>query len=91
MPELMSSLPISGLDGTLRPSRWRAEGSAHLKTGSLRDVAAIAGYVHSPDGRRHVLVAVVNHPNANAVRPALEALVEWTARQGGAKVSRKTR
>jgi D-alanyl-D-alanine carboxypeptidase/D-alanyl-D-alanine-endopeptidase (penicillin-binding protein 4) len=80
MPELMSSLPISGLDGTLRPARWRAEGSAHLKTGSLRDVASIAGYVHTPDGRRYVLVAVVNHPNAGAVRPALEALVEWTAR-----------
>jgi D-alanyl-D-alanine carboxypeptidase/D-alanyl-D-alanine-endopeptidase (penicillin-binding protein 4) len=79
MPELMSSLPISGLDGTLRPARWRAEGSAHLKTGSLRDVASIAGYVHTPDGRRYVLVAVVNHPNAGAVRPALEALVEWTA------------
>ncbi|HBH39138.1 MAG TPA: D-alanyl-D-alanine carboxypeptidase/D-alanyl-D-alanine-endopeptidase [Curvibacter sp.] len=94
MPELISSLPISGLDGTLRPSRWRAEGSAHLKTGSLRDVASIAGYVHVPDGRRYVLVAVVNHPNANAVRPALEALVEWTARQTGPapeKVSRKSR
>jgi D-alanyl-D-alanine carboxypeptidase/D-alanyl-D-alanine-endopeptidase (penicillin-binding protein 4) len=91
MPELMSSLPISGLDGTLRPSRWRAEGSAHLKTGSLRDVASIAGYVHTTEGRRYVLVAVVNHPNANAVRPALEALVEWTARQGAEKVSRKTR
>lgn len=94
MPELMSSLPISGLDGTLRPSRWRAEGSAHLKTGSLRDVASIAGYVHAPDGRRYVLVAVVNHPNANAVRPALEALVEWTARQTGPapeKISRKSR
>ena len=89
MPELMSSLPISGLDGTLRPSRWRAEGSAHLKTGSLRDVAAIAGYVHTPDGRRYVLVAVVNHPNAGAVRPALEALVEWTARQGTEKVTRR--
>ncbi len=79
MPELMSSLPISGLDGTLRPSRWRAQGQAHLKTGSLRDVASIAGIVHATDGRRYVLVALVNHPNAGAVRPALEALVEWTA------------
>lgn len=81
MPELMSSLPITGLDGTLRPGRWRSEGRAHLKTGSLRDVSAIAGYVHGPDGRRHVLVALINHPNAVAGRPALEALVEWTARR----------
>jgi serine-type D-Ala-D-Ala carboxypeptidase/endopeptidase (penicillin-binding protein 4) len=84
MPELMSSLPITGLDGTLRPGRWRSEGSAHLKTGSLRDVSAIAGYVHGPDGRRHVLVALVNHPNAGAARPALETLVEWTARHPAA-------
>lgn len=80
MPELMSSLPISGLDGTLRPGRWRAQGQAHLKTGSLRDVASIAGIVHGEGGRRYVLVALVNHPNAGAVRPAMEALVEWTAR-----------
>ena len=81
MPELMSSLPISGQDGTLRPSRWRAKGSAHLKTGSLRDVASVAGFVHADGGRRYVLVAMVNHPNAGATRPAMEALVEWVAQQ----------
>jgi D-alanyl-D-alanine carboxypeptidase/D-alanyl-D-alanine-endopeptidase (penicillin-binding protein 4) len=81
MPELMSSLPISGQDGTLRPSRWRANGNAHLKTGSLRDVASIAGIVHGAGGRRYVLVAMVNHPNAGAARPAMEALVEWVAQQ----------
>jgi serine-type D-Ala-D-Ala carboxypeptidase/endopeptidase (penicillin-binding protein 4) len=80
MPELMSSLPVSGLDGTLRRGR-RNVGLAHLKTGSLRDVAGIAGYVHAPSGRRYVLVAIVNHPNAGAARPALEALVEWAARE----------
>jgi D-alanyl-D-alanine carboxypeptidase/D-alanyl-D-alanine-endopeptidase (penicillin-binding protein 4) len=79
MPELMASLPISGVDGTLRRIKSRALGSAHLKTGSLSNVVAIAGYVHSPAGRRQVLVAIVNHPNANAARPALDALVEWAA------------
>ena len=78
MPELMASLPVSGLDGTLRRARI-TPGRAHLKTGSLRDVAGVAGYVLSDDGRRYVLVAVINHPNANAARPALEALVQWTA------------
>jgi D-alanyl-D-alanine carboxypeptidase/D-alanyl-D-alanine-endopeptidase (penicillin-binding protein 4) len=81
MPELLSSLPITGQDGTLKPERWRAQGVAHLKTGSLRDVAAIAGFVHADGGQRYVLVAIVNHANANAVRPAFEALVEWAARQ----------
>ncbi len=79
MPELMSSLPVSGIDGTLRRARNAATGRAHLKTGSLKDVAGLAGYVLSTGGRRHVLVAIINHPNANAARPALEALVQWTA------------
>ena len=67
----------TGLDGTLRRSRAMA-GRAHLKTGSLRDVAGIAGYVLGASGRRYVLVALINHPNANAARPALDALVQWT-------------
>ncbi|MEO7853717.1 MAG: D-alanyl-D-alanine carboxypeptidase/D-alanyl-D-alanine-endopeptidase [Rubrivivax sp.] len=79
MPELVSSLPINGLDGTLRKSRATA-GRAHLKTGSLRDVVGLAGYVLSDSGRRYVLVAIVNHPNANAARPALDALVQWALR-----------
>ena len=78
MPELMASLPVSGLDGTLRRSTM-GTGLAHLKTGSLRDVQALAGYVHLPDGQRRVLVAIVNHANARAARPALEALVHWAA------------
>ncbi|MCY7316566.1 MAG: D-alanyl-D-alanine carboxypeptidase [Rubrivivax sp.] len=79
MSELMSSLPVSGMDGTMRRSR-AAAGRAHLKTGSLRDVAAVAGYVLSNSGRRFAVVAIVNHPNANAARPALEALVQWVLR-----------
>jgi D-alanyl-D-alanine carboxypeptidase/D-alanyl-D-alanine-endopeptidase (penicillin-binding protein 4) len=76
MPELMASLPVNGLDGTMRRSRAPA-GRAHLKTGSLRDVAGLAGYVLDDQGRRRVLVAVIQHPNANAARPALDALVQW--------------
>lgn len=80
MPELMSSLPIAGVDGTLKRSKAATQGSAHLKTGSLRDVTALAGYVHGASGKRYVLVAIANHANANAVRPAFDALVDWTVR-----------
>ena len=84
MSELMSSLPVSGLDGTLKRSKAEP-GRAHLKTGSLRDVAAVAGYVLSNSGKRYVLVAVLNHPNANAGRPALDALVQWAIRDAPTK------
>jgi D-alanyl-D-alanine carboxypeptidase/D-alanyl-D-alanine-endopeptidase (penicillin-binding protein 4) len=78
MPELMSSLPVAGVDGTMRRNRSKAYGSAHLKTGSLRDVVAVAGYVHAASGRRYVLVAIANHANAGAARPAIDALLDWT-------------
>jgi serine-type D-Ala-D-Ala carboxypeptidase/endopeptidase (penicillin-binding protein 4) len=78
MPELMSSLPVSGVDGTLKRSRATL-GRAHLKTGSLRDVNGVAGYVLSGSGRRYVVVAIVNHANAGGARPALDALVQWAA------------
>jgi D-alanyl-D-alanine carboxypeptidase/D-alanyl-D-alanine-endopeptidase (penicillin-binding protein 4) len=84
MPELMASLPAAGIDGTLRRART-TPGRAHLKTGSLRDVAALGGYVLSASGRRYVFVAVIQHPNANAARPALEALVNWVARDAPAR------
>jgi D-alanyl-D-alanine carboxypeptidase/D-alanyl-D-alanine-endopeptidase (penicillin-binding protein 4) len=84
MSELMSSLPITGLDGTLRRSH-ATPGRAHLKTGSLRDVTGVAGYVLSNSGRRYVLVAIVNHPQANSARPALDALVQWTMRDAPAR------
>jgi len=79
MPELMASLPISGVDGTLKRAKVASPGSAHLKTGSLNGVSAIAGYVHGASGKRYVLVAVANHPNAHAARAAFDALVDWAA------------
>ncbi len=84
MPELMGSLPIIGIDGTLKNSRSRvSQGWAHLKTVTLRDSTAMAGYVHAANGRRLVVVAIINPPNAAAARPALEALVDWAVKEGG--------
>ena len=77
MPEFISSLPIAGIDGTLRRSRVRVPGSSHLKTGTLNDASALAGYVLGNNGRYYVMVAMANSPNAGAARPAFEALVDW--------------
>lgn len=79
MPELMSSLPVSGIDGTMRRTRNASTGRAHLKTGTLNGTTGIAGYVLSASGRRYVVVGIVTHPNSALARPALEALVQWTA------------
>ena len=80
MPDLAASLPLLGVDGTLRKQTQNV-GLAHLKTGSLANVWGVAGYVHGQQGRRWILVAIANHPNAAALRPAVQALVDWAAHQ----------
>jgi D-alanyl-D-alanine carboxypeptidase/D-alanyl-D-alanine-endopeptidase (penicillin-binding protein 4) len=79
MSELMSSLPVTGLDGTMKRSKVQA--SAHLKTGSLRDVAGVAGFVDTASGKRLIVVAILHHTNANAARPALDAMIDWAGKQ----------
>jgi len=79
MPEFVASLPLSGVDGTLKRAKVASPGSAHLKTGSLNGVTAIAGYVDGASGKRYALVAMVNHANAASARAAFDALVDWTA------------
>jgi serine-type D-Ala-D-Ala carboxypeptidase/endopeptidase (penicillin-binding protein 4) len=80
------SLGIAGVDGTVQRMRDRnpeaqSLGRAQLKTGTLKDVAAVAGYVTALSGQRMGVVALINHPNAGAARPALDALVEWAVKQ----------
>jgi D-alanyl-D-alanine carboxypeptidase/D-alanyl-D-alanine-endopeptidase (penicillin-binding protein 4) len=74
--ELLSSLPVTGVDGTLRRSA-AAVGRAHLKTGSMRDVLAIAGEVVDANGRRWLVAAVVNDARAAGARPVMDALLGW--------------
>ncbi len=81
MPELMGSLPIAGSDGTLkkRLGDSAAAGRAHLKTGYIEGVRAIAGYVQDKSGQRWVVVGFLNDAQMkNGSRP-LDALVRWVA------------
>lgn len=78
MPELLSSLPIAGVDGTMRRSK-ASEGKSHIKTGTMpkSGVSAIAGYVHATSGQRYVVAAIINHANAAQARPFFDALLDW--------------
>jgi D-alanyl-D-alanine carboxypeptidase/D-alanyl-D-alanine-endopeptidase (penicillin-binding protein 4) len=79
MPELMASLPVVAVDGTMRKRLSGAEvaGQAHIKTGGLAGVRSIAGYVLDSQGRRVAVALIVNHPNAGAGRAAQDALLKW--------------
>ena len=85
MPEFVASLPIAGLDGTLR-SRLNTPdtmGTMHIKTGSLSGVNGIAGYVHAQSGSHYVVVALLNHPQADAGygQELGDALLRWVRQQ----------
>ena len=81
----VKSLSQAGIDGTTARLKERNPqspviGNAWLKTGSLRDVVSVAGYVQGQSGQRYTVVAIVNHPNANQARPAIDQLLEWAVR-----------
>ena len=83
MPELMSSLPILSLDGTLtqRLRDTPVSAKAHMKTGSIKDVSAIAGYVLDEKKHRHVVIMLVNDTKASASKSAQDALINWVYHQ----------
>jgi D-alanyl-D-alanine carboxypeptidase/D-alanyl-D-alanine-endopeptidase (penicillin-binding protein 4) len=79
MPEFVSGLPVAALDGTMRKRLYDhpVAGRAHVKTGLLSDVRAVAGYVLDRRGRRRVAVMIVNHPKAHDAQEALDAFLVW--------------
>jgi D-alanyl-D-alanine carboxypeptidase/D-alanyl-D-alanine-endopeptidase (penicillin-binding protein 4) len=79
MPELVASLPLVAVDGTMkrRLDESPVAGQAHIKTGYLDGVRAIAGYVNDSQGQTLSVVFMVNHERARHAAAALDALVEW--------------
>jgi D-alanyl-D-alanine carboxypeptidase/D-alanyl-D-alanine-endopeptidase (penicillin-binding protein 4) len=85
MPEYLSSLSLSGLDGTLRRRFKNTDlvGKAHLKTGSMDHVTAIAGYLQARSGRRFAVVALQNYEDIHRGPgdEVQEALLRWLYEQ----------
>lgn len=79
MPELISSLPLAGIDGTLqkRLTGHQAAGRAHMKTGYLGNVRALAGYAIDNTGKRWIVVFLINDPRSLSGKPAMDALLRW--------------
>jgi len=81
MPEYLSSLSLSGLDGTLS-RRFRDSaltGQAHMKTGSLDHVSAVAGYFQGQSGKRYIVVTLLNHTDIHRGpgEEVQEMLLRW--------------
>lgn len=85
MPEFLASLPLAGLDGTLRKhfKHQPEEGRIHAKTGLIDGAIAIAGYVHARRGTTYCVVLFVNHPLATngSGRLLQDAVLRWAYAQ----------
>jgi D-alanyl-D-alanine carboxypeptidase/D-alanyl-D-alanine-endopeptidase (penicillin-binding protein 4) len=90
-PEFQASMPIVAVDGTMkkRLKDSPAAGHARLKTGTLKNVVAVAGYVPDANGHPCIVVATINHDlvGGGKGRKVLDTLVDWVARSSGTAVS----
>ncbi|WP_269531903.1 D-alanyl-D-alanine carboxypeptidase/D-alanyl-D-alanine-endopeptidase [Chitinimonas sp. BJYL2] len=81
--ELKASLPIAGVDGTMRRRLTTSEaaGWSRLKTGTLSGVTGLAGYVRDGRGKYWAISAMINHQGSDAVanRKVLDTLIDWVA------------
>ena len=86
-----NSLPIAGADGTMRNRlmtqlrkflHLKKKPEARIKTGSLADVRAIAGYVVSKSGKMYAVSSFINHPNAWRGLDAHDQLLSWLLEGG---------
>ena len=89
--DLLMALPVAGVDGTMR-NRLKespATGTARLKTGTLRNVRALAGVVTDPQGRAWAVAAMLNDDHhIDAGRAVLDALIDRIARGDLARAGR---
>ncbi len=84
-PEFLTSLSLGGLDGTLQKRFQNVEDPSRIrmKTGTLRDVSCIAGYVAGKSGKVYAVVVFVNHPGAqNGIgEPIQSTVIDWVLKQ----------
>lgn len=89
--EFISSMPLAAIDGTMR-RRLRdtsLAGEAHIKTGSLRGVRAIAGITRDKNGQSWAVAAIVNHPAAGASRTTLDLVLQDVHQRVATEVARQ--
>jgi len=84
-PEFLTSLPIAAIDGTMKRRLKDSPAAMHarVKTGSIKNVISVAGYVPDADGQQCIVVVTINHEragNGNG-RAIVDGMIDWVSRQ----------
>jgi serine-type D-Ala-D-Ala carboxypeptidase/endopeptidase (penicillin-binding protein 4) len=81
-PAFGASLPVAGRSGTLfdRMRRTAARDRCQAKTGTLRDVSALAGYCQTTAGARVAFAILMNYVSPYAARRLQDRMVSALAR-----------
>ena len=82
--DFKASLSVAGVDGTMgsRLKRSGAAGKALIKTGTLSDTRAVAGYVTTKTNQVYAIAAIVNNANASRAVAALDHFIDWVYENG---------
>lgn len=84
-PAFYASLPRIGLEGTVKKRLTNTDmvGRGRMKTGTLNDVRAIAGYIDGRSGKRYAVVSIFDHPNAqtDASKRVHDLFMQWVGEQ----------
>ncbi|EIJ35424.1 D-alanyl-D-alanine carboxypeptidase/D-alanyl-D-alanine-endopeptidase [Thiothrix nivea] len=76
--DLMRSMAVLGQDGTVKGRLKNLAGRGKFKTGTLRNVRALAGYLTAANGQTYVVSLLHNDGNIRAsAKEAHDDLVEW--------------
>jgi len=85
-PEFMASFSLSGMDGTMkkRLEALNLGGRARLKTGYVKGVRTLAGYLRADSGKDYAVVlfitdSKVNFSNGNVIQ---DEFIKWALKAG---------
>lgn len=72
----LASLPVAGISGTLknRLRHTNAEGTVRAKTGTLRGVKALSGYINHPERGVLVFSIITNQPSSQSSSTIVRAI-----------------
>lgn len=84
-----TSMGLGGVSGTIKGLKLRqpenpAIGRSWIKTGTLENVASMAGYVQGQSGKWYAVVGMINSPNIMynwQAKAVLDEMLAWTASQ----------